>query len=126
MKSLNIIFPEQMLHFYESYNITKGGMPGGDFDGPTCNRILREDHVVNLAQILGQTGEIWISYLRSIREVNRRLAMRELSVHTHDAIKVFQDCFDVVNAVPNGVSETLKDCYVYFIITYFSTFLVLF
>ena len=99
-----------MEHFYEEWNITKGGMSGGDFDGPNCNRILREDIVVELAGLLGQQGDIWIRYLRSLREVNRVLAMREISIHTHDAIKEFIDAFDVVNAVEHGVNETLKEC----------------
>ena len=109
-KSLQLNFPSQMEHFYKEWNITKGGMPGGDFNGPACNDILKTATLAELASLLGPSGDIWIRYLHSIREVNSRLAMRELSTATFDACKEFSDCFEVCEAVENGVTETLKEC----------------
>ena len=114
-----------MVHFYEAYNLEKGGMAGGAFNGKMLNTIMRPDVLVELEKLLGPSGDIWIRYLNSMRELYSVLIKRELKDDfTYEAIiEEFKDSFELVNEVENGVSETLKELFtlaIYWIFTVYS------
>ena len=104
-----------MVHFYESYNLEKGGMAGGAFDGKKLNTIMRPDVLVELEKLLGPAGDIWIRYLNSMRELYSVLIQRQLKddYSFEDIIQEFSDSFELVNEVKNGVNETLKESFTF-------------
>ena len=123
--ALENLFPSQMVHFYQAYNLEKGGMAGGAFDGKKLNTIMRPDVLVELEKLLGPSGDIWIRYLNSMRELYSVLIKRELKDDfSYEAIiEEFKDSFELVNEVENGVSETLKELFtlaIYWIFTVYS------
>ena len=72
LELLEKLHPEEFKKFYKKHGLKKSGDgPGGKFNGPKVKHIIKEKTLDELENILPKEEYIFISYLRSIRELHR-------------------------------------------------------
>ena len=104
------LFPEVMTEFYSRYGYKKGGGPGGhDFTGNILRSMTKPDKLEELSRLLGEDGDLWIAFLKSIHEAHSMMVQDELDPDYEYENKMFefQRCFESVHEA-YGLSETLK------------------
>ena len=101
-------WPVQLPRIYEWYGLKKGGMSGGEFNGPNLKNLLKPFMLTELERHLGEDSKPWLEYLDSIRELHKMCVQKEMpDVATYELIVGdFIECFEVVYLL--GCPETLK------------------
>ena len=68
---LESYYPCDMENFLKNLSLKRSGQgPGSQFNGPSLKNILKEDSLKMLYSILPVNGHAFISYFRSLKEVN--------------------------------------------------------
>ena len=118
-----------MLDFFTNNTFRKGNTPGGAFTGKELRRMLSPDSLQELALILDLEGAPWISYLKSIREVYSACVQRDLHADFsyEKAFHDFRVNFNAVHNLSEGrITETLKELFNFFLLSFLFSFLVSF
>ena len=102
------IWPVQMPRIYEWYGLKKGGMSGGDFNGPSLKTLIKPFMLTELEKHLGEGSKPWLDYLDSVRELHQLCVQKEVPDVTTSEFIIgnFIQAFEEVHLL--GCPETLK------------------
>ena len=110
LHAMEELYPVVMAEFYDRFGYKKGGGPGGqDFTGKILRSMTKADKLEELSRMLGEDGDLWISFLKSIHEAHSMMVQDKLDADYQYEEKMFefQRCFETVHQA-YGLSETLK------------------
>lgn len=98
-------FPQAMTEFCTSFGIRAEGMCGGQYNGPNCRRVL--EFVDQLDLYLGEGGEDFITYLRSVKELYQVCVSKILVPNFQEVIERWKMAFDQMHNL-HHLSMTVK------------------
>ena len=102
------VFGDVMLEFYQENHFVSGGTPGGQFTGRVLREIMSPEKLQLLSQKLGDSGDIYIQYLASMRELYSHCIQKRFNNGSYvEKAAVFKECFERVHN-HCGLSETVK------------------
>ena len=109
LESMEGCFGRRMFKFYDDCSYVKGNTTGGQFTGKVLRKIISPNSLSLLHTYLGDTADLYINYLHSLRELYVVCTQSHMDedYSYEEKVRKFQQSFDAVH-MRFGLSETPK------------------